>query len=692
VTIWPVKVNLTFTTSPAGLTLYLDGIAKSTPFVADTVPGFVHTIDARDQSAGSTTYRFASWSDGGAQLHNLVVPTSAQSYSATFTAQVVSTPPAFVQVNSATPQTNQSAVTVRYLAAQAAGDTNVVAIGWNSVTGSVVSVADSAGNTYQQAAPLATGSGLSQTIWYAKNIVASAANTNTVTVTFSAALPYVDLRAAEYRGLDALNPVDVTASASGSSATASSAAVTTTFANALLFGAGMTQGAFTAATGGATTRIITPQDADIAQDRIVSATGSYSATASLGASPWLMQMVAFRAGSATPDTTPPSQPTGLTATAVSGSQINLSWTASTDNLGVTGYRVFRNTVLVGTSATTTYSDTGHEAATAYSYTVSAVDAAGNISTASAPASATTAAPDTSPPSQPTGLTATAVSGSQINLSWTASTDNVGVTGYRVFRNAVQVASPTTTTYNDTGLASSTTYTYTVSAVDAAGNNSATSAAATATTPQVTTPPAFVQVIAATPQTNQSVVTARYVAAQTAGNINVVAIGWNAATGSVVSVTDSAGNAYQQAAPVATGNALSQTLWYAKNIVASAANTNTVTVTFSAALPYVDVRASEYRGIDKVNPVDVTASASGSTLAASSGPVTTTFANALIFGAGMTQGSFAAATGGATTRSITTPDADITQDAVVSATGTYAATANQTSASPWVMQVVAFRAG
>src|SRR4029079_2852430 len=124
----------------------------------------------------------------------------------------------------------------------------------------VVSVTDSAGNTYQQAAPLATGSGLSQTIWYAKNIVASAANTNTVTVTFSAALPYVDLRATEYRGLDALNPVDVTASASGRSAGASSGSVTTTFANAVLFGAGMTQGSFTAATGGATTRVITPQD------------------------------------------------------------------------------------------------------------------------------------------------------------------------------------------------------------------------------------------------------------------------------------------------------------------------------------------------------------------------------------------------------------------------------------------------
>ncbi len=65
---------------------------------------------------------------------------------------------------------------------------------------------------------------------------------------------------------------------------------------------------------------------------------------------------------------------------------------------------------------------------------------------------------------------------------------------------------------------------------------------------------------------------------------------------------------------------------------------------------------------------------------------------MIFGAGCTQGVFSAATGGATTRIVTTPDADIAQDAVVSAIGTYAATANQTGASSWVMQVVGFRAG
>jgi chitodextrinase len=73
---------------------------------------------------------------------------------------------------------------------------------------------------------------------------------------------------------------------------------------------------------------------------------------------------------------------------------------------------------------------------------------------------------------PAGLSATAISSSQINLSWTASTDNVGVAGYRVFRNGNQIATVTTTSYSNTGLAASTAYTYTVSAFDAAGNVSA----------------------------------------------------------------------------------------------------------------------------------------------------------------------------------------------------------------------------
>src|SRR5437016_3814208 len=100
-----------------------------------------------------------------------------------------------------------------------------------------------------------------------------------------------------------------------------------------------------------------------------------------------------------PDTTPPSVPTGLTASAVSSSQINLSWAASSDNVGVSGYRVYRGGTQIATTSATSFTNTGLAPSTTYSYTVAAYDAAGNVSAQSSPASATTPAPpDTTPPS------------------------------------------------------------------------------------------------------------------------------------------------------------------------------------------------------------------------------------------------------------------------------------------------------
>jgi glucose/arabinose dehydrogenase/chitodextrinase len=296
VTIYPDKANLTFATVPSGLTLYLDGIARTTPFVLDTLIGFTHTVEARDQSSGGVTYRFTSWSDGGAQQHAIVVPASAQSYTATFTTSSPPATPTFVQVNSATPQTNQSTVSVPYTAAQAAGDTNVLAIGWNDATSNITSVTDSAGNAYQVASPTARGSGLSQAIYYAKNIAAAPAGANTVTVTFNAAVRFADIRILEYSGLDANAPLDVGSSGSGTSTLADSGSVATGSASELVFGAGMTKKRFTAAGAGFTLRIITSPDADIAEDRTTSSLGTYNATAPLNKSgAWVMQVATFRA-------------------------------------------------------------------------------------------------------------------------------------------------------------------------------------------------------------------------------------------------------------------------------------------------------------------------------------------------------------------------------------------------------------
>ena len=296
VTIYPQKVNLTFDTVPSGLTLYLDGIARTTPFILDTLVGFTHTIDARNQTSGGVTYTFGSWSDGGAQLHTIVVPVSPQSYSATYTSSSGSATPTFIQVNSATPQTNQASVSIPYVAAQAAGDTNVVAIGWNDATSNITAVTDTSGNVYQVAAPTARGTSLSQAVYYAKNIGAASPGANSVTVTFNVAVKFADIRIVEYRGLDANTPFDVTRSASGTSTLADSGGVTTTTPTELIFGAGMTKKRFTAAGAGFTKRIITSPDGDIAEDRNATATGIYSATAPLNVSgAWLMQIVTFRA-------------------------------------------------------------------------------------------------------------------------------------------------------------------------------------------------------------------------------------------------------------------------------------------------------------------------------------------------------------------------------------------------------------
>jgi chitodextrinase len=179
------------------------------------------------------------------------------------------------------------------------------------------------------------------------------------------------------------------------------------------------------------------------------------------------------------DTQPPTTPTGLRATVASASEIDLSWLASSDNVGVTGYVIYRDGAKLTTipGSKTAFQDTGLAASTAYVYSVQAIDAAGNASEQSSRTKAKTpAAPDTEAPSTPADLTATAISASEIDLSWSASTDNVAVTGYVIYRDGAKLTtvSGTTTTFQDTALEASTGYVYTVQAIDAAGNASAQS--------------------------------------------------------------------------------------------------------------------------------------------------------------------------------------------------------------------------
>ena len=161
------------------------------------------------------------------------------------------------------------------------------------------------------------------------------------------------------------------------------------------------------------------------------------------------------------DTTAPTVPSGVTAAAQSTASILVTWTASTDDSGISGYRVFRDAgaTPVATVQTTSYTDSGLAAGTAYSYTIAAVDAAPtpNASAVSAAVSATTQTPppppvDTTAPTVPSGVTAAAQSTASILVSWTASTDDSGISGYRVFRDAgaTPVATVQTTSYTDIG--------------------------------------------------------------------------------------------------------------------------------------------------------------------------------------------------------------------------------------------------
>ncbi len=191
------------------------------------------------------------------------------------------------------------------------------------------------------------------------------------------------------------------------------------------------------------------------------------------------------------DTQAPSAPTGLSSPAKTDSTVSLTWTASSDDVGVIGYVVLRGTTPVGATSGTSFVVTGLTPATAYEFSVQAVDAAANASTATSPLAVTTSA-DTTPPTAPTGLTASGITQDAATLTWTASTDDIGVTGYVVYAQAgaaaraqVGTVGAGVTTFQVTGLSAGTAYTLSVEATDAAGNHSA--AATTTATTEAATP-------------------------------------------------------------------------------------------------------------------------------------------------------------------------------------------------------------
>src|SRR5262249_22532535 len=221
-----------------------------------------------------------------------------------------------------------------------------------------------------------------------------------------------------------------------------------------------------------------------------------------------------------------------------------------------------------------------------------------------------------------------------------------------------------------GTLTSATATYNVSATVSDGSLSDTEAFTWTVATQAI---AFVQVNYAVPL-SASTVSVPITGASSAGDLNVVVVGWNDVTSSVQSVTDSKGNVYTLAVgPTVLAGATTQSIYYAKNIAAAVAGGDTVNVAFNGAANFPDVRVAEYSGIDTVNPFDGAVGASGTTATSDSGPLATTNPNDLLFAANTIQKTTTGPGPGFTSRIITPGDGDIVEDQVVTAVGTYNAT-------------------
>lgn len=185
-------------------------------------------------------------------------------------------------------------------------------------------------------------------------------------------------------------------------------------------------------------------------------------------------------GPAVEDREAPTVPTALRVTGTGTNSATLSWVASTDNVGVTGYDVLRaDGTVVGATGTPTFQLAALSPGT-HTFSVRAKDAAGNLSAASAPVSITiTEVDDREPPTVPSGLSVSAVTSSGATLTWTAATDGQAVAGYEVVRSDGTIAATTTgLSHKFTDLAADTPYTFAVRAKDTSGNVSAVSAAVT----------------------------------------------------------------------------------------------------------------------------------------------------------------------------------------------------------------------
>ena len=370
-----VSANASDNVAVANVQFLLDGNALGSP---DTTSPYSISWDTTGTANGTHTLSARATDTSGNGTTSAPVSVTVSNTQGT-------TPPAFVQTNVNSVGTGTKA-TVAFNSANTAGNLIAVYVVWDN-TGAV-SVSDSRNNTYAAASARTTWQGSwSAQVFYAKNIAAGA---NTVTATFATGITSFGLvYVHEYSGLDKTNPVDVSAGAIGSAAAMSSGAATTTFANDLLFGAGASTSTVSAVGTGFTSR--SAAFGNRTEDRVVSAVGSYAATATQNGSGWVMQLVAFRSATASNDTTAPN--VAITAPAggatVSGS-VTVSANAS-DNVAVGGVQFLLDGNALGSQDTTSpYSvswDTTAAANGVHALTARATDTSGNTTT-SVPVSVT----------------------------------------------------------------------------------------------------------------------------------------------------------------------------------------------------------------------------------------------------------------------------------------------------------------
>ena len=838
---FPEKVNLTFEAAPPGLTLYVDGIAHAAPFVYDTLMGFNHTIEARNQTVGTTTYNFASWSDGGAQQHAISVPALDQTFTATYTAITNPLPSGLVAgwsfdeasgtsaadssgngntatlINGVTHTAGSSGGGLRFDGANdyiavpnspsldisgtgltltmwinptaAGGDSVVLGKFWNTTmtapyyqyglelvggttpnfqvgtTSGVLSASMGSALALNQWSHLALVFNGSQVQYFVNGVLLTTAPLpatitargnslqvgadNNISQFFNGSLDEVRIY---NRALTAQEVQDDRTIAGGADTTAPSVTInqaagqadptsaspinfTVTFsetvtgftASDISFASSTAGGTLTAAVTGTgptynvavsgmtgTGNVVVSAPAGAATDAAGNASLASTSTDNtvaftiidtiapavqsinrVGTTPtnaasmsWTVLFSESVTGVDASDfALATTGVTGATITSVSGNGSQYTVTANTGTgNGTLGLNLVDNDTIVDLSANRLGgTGLGNGNFTGQSYTIDKAAPTVTINQAAGQADPTNASPinfTVTFSETVTGFTASDISfasstaGGTLTaaVTGTGSTYNVAVSGMTGTGNVV-VSVPA------------------AAATDAAGNASLVSASTDNTvTYNASTPAAiaFVQANAVTPQTNQSTVTVAYTNAQIVGDTNILAIGWSNTTSNITSVTDSAGNTYQLAGSIARGSGLSQAIYYASNIKAAAAG-NTVTVTFNVSTPFIDIRALEYSGLDPVSPFDVGASALGNGTSANSGAVTTSAPGELIFGAGMTGGSFSAAGTNFTNRIITPLDGDIAEDRFVTTTGTYSATASLSGSAPWLMQVATFKA-